>query len=562
MADHLDVSAVASLVEYFLQHPGSSSAHIDVGQICCVVDDVFMITLIKLWRTKRLRHTPVLVNTVAKEIMRVESSKQIRSQTCCSVTVGSKNHLVAPAVSTDDYPVIQEDAHRRLSNEEQQALDPATEEERETARTIVSRLHVELGHSDPRGMIDSLQRKHAHRLIIAAAKKFSCSAYEEKQRRRLRPVAARVFHEPDTCLEVDQFEWKHPGLILHVLGTLMADAGGRAAFVTIHRVMDVEHGLVNVTGEIMLATLLNHWVKYYAKPDIVRNRSRRSFSRSRVSTWSGCQEHTSGHRSWEAYWKTRVLGKTLDTIKQSAIRVALRTPDSVSIQEIFDECSTAHNDLHRNRGFSPWQLLLGETPTDKTAFEDPDLAQCSVELVDEAAKQRLRVKEESYKAYIEEELSLRKRRKEFHQARSWRHWAAGEWCWYWRSFKHKGSRVKGGVFLGPARVLIPERDTTAEGVRMKGVVWITEGTSLVRCAVQHLRSLSESEKRLCSIASKTLSDVCHTAHFWISRHGQMFLMMLGKTKSQVGTHEAHEVQAVAVFPVRINLTQPHVWDLI
>ena len=33
---------------------------------------------------------------------------------------------------------------------------------------------------------------------------------------------------------------------------------------------------------------------------------------------------------------------------------------------------------------------------------------------------------------------------------------------------------------------------------MNGVVWIT--TSLVRCAVQHLRSLSESEKRLCSIA--------------------------------------------------------------
>ena len=120
--------------------------------------------------------------------------------------------------------------------------------------------------------------------------------------------------------------------------------------------------------------------------------------------------------------------------------------------------------------------------------------------MDEAAKQRLRVNEESYKAYIEEELSLRKRRKEIHQARPWRHWAAGEWCWYWRSGKHKGSRMKGGVFLGPPRVLLHERETTAEGVRMKGVVWITEGTSLVRCAVQHLRSLSESEKGLCSIA--------------------------------------------------------------
>ena len=197
----------------------------------------------------------------------------------------------------------------------------------------------------------------------------------------------------------------------------------------------------------------------------------------------------------DASWKTGVLGKTLDTIKQAAIRVARRTLDSVTIQEIFDECTTAHNDLHRNRGFSPWQLLLGKTPTDKSVYENPDLVQCSAEAVDEASKQRLRVKKESYKAYIEEELSLRKRRKEIHQTRPWRHWAAGAWCWCLRSGKHKASRIKGGVFLGPSCVLLHERETTAEGVRMKGVVWVTEGTSLVRCAPQHLFSLSESENR-------------------------------------------------------------------
>ena len=32
---------------------GRTPAHIDVGQICCVLDDVFMITLIKCWRKKR-----------------------------------------------------------------------------------------------------------------------------------------------------------------------------------------------------------------------------------------------------------------------------------------------------------------------------------------------------------------------------------------------------------------------------------------------------------------------------------------------------------------------------
>ena len=49
-----------------------------------------------------------------------------------------------------------------------------------------------------------------------------------------------------------------------------------------------------------------------------------------------------------------------------------------------------------------------KTPTDKSVCENPYLAQCSVEVVDEAAKQRLRVKDGSYKAYIEEELSLSK----------------------------------------------------------------------------------------------------------------------------------------------------------
>ena len=213
---------------------------------------------------------------------------------------------------------------------------------------------------------------------------------------------------------------------------------------------------------------------------------------------------------------------------------------------------------------------MGKTPTDKTVCEDPDLAQCSVEVVDEAAKQRLRVKEESYKAYIEEELSLRKRRKEIHQARPWRHWAAGEWCWLWRSGKHKGSRMKGGVFLGPARVLIQDRETTAEGVRMKGVVWITEGTSLLLFDVLYSICVPfPSPRKDCAASqtqkpsvSKTLSDVCHTAHFLISRHRQMLLMMLGKKKSLVGTHEAHEIQAVAVLSGRINQMQHHVWDQI
>ena len=48
----------------------------------------------------------------------------------------------------------------------------------------------------------------------------------------------------------------------------MVDVGSRAASVTIQRVMDTEHALSIVTIEIMLNTLLNHWIKYYGNQTV------------------------------------------------------------------------------------------------------------------------------------------------------------------------------------------------------------------------------------------------------------------------------------------------------
>ena len=48
----------------------------------------------------------------------------------------------------------------------------------------------------------------------------------------------------------------------------------------------------------------------------------------------------------EAAWRIGILDKTLDTLKESAARAARRLPGEVPIQEIFDRCCEAHNDLH------------------------------------------------------------------------------------------------------------------------------------------------------------------------------------------------------------------------
>ena len=226
--------------------------------------------------------------------------------------------------------------------------------------------------------------------------------------------------------------------------------------------------------------------------------------------------------------------------------------DSVSIQRIFDQRTTAHNDED-----SPWQLLLGRTPTDKSVCENPELSQCSVEVVS-PCEGRV-VQSVHRRGSVTSKTSQKNSSSPTLETNG-----VGIEIWQTQGFENE----RWCFFLGRARVLIQERETTAEGVRMEGVVW-SQRVLLLFGVLYSTCVLFPSLRNDCaalrtqnpSSVSKTLSDVCHTAHFLISRHRQMLLMMLGKTKSQVGTHEAHEIQAVAVLSGR-HLMQHHVWDLI
>ena len=92
-----------------------------------------------------------------------------------------------------------------------------------------------------------------------------------------------------------------------------------------------------------------------------------------------------------------------------------------------------------------------------------------------------------------------------HKSRPFRVWSSGEWCWFWRSRAHLHRRTKAsqqfkeGAFLGPARVLLQERERKADDIKYKAVVWIVDGDQLVRCSSAHLRPVSTAEQTLCSL---------------------------------------------------------------
>ena len=73
---------------------------------------------------------------------------------------------------------------------------------------------------------------------------------------------------------------------------------------------------------------------------------------------------------------------------------------------------------------------------------------------------------------------------------------------FWRSRAHlhrrtKASRqFKDGAFLGPARVLLQERERKRDDIKYKAVVWVVDGDQLVRCSSAHLRPVVHSRTNI------------------------------------------------------------------
>ena len=81
---------------------------------------------------------------------------------------------------------------------------------------------------------------------------------------------------------------------------------------------------------------------FYGKPIIISTDPEEAFRDQGFRRGRAAKNIRLGIDLGVASWKTGVHGKTLDTIKRTAICVARKSPDSVTIQEIFDECSAPH----------------------------------------------------------------------------------------------------------------------------------------------------------------------------------------------------------------------------
>ena len=179
----------------------------------------------------------------------------------------SSNPATETVPSVEEHPVVQErtEPWRLLTETEKNAWNALSPEEREVCDALVHRLHRELGHSDIRGMVDSLRQNRAHPTVLAAAKLMQCTACQERARMLSRPVTSGKVMEPGAVLQMDNFYWKHPLKEVHVKGTLLVDASSRAAVVRIWRTAHRQELLGNVSASEARQMLQKSWFKFFGR---------------------------------------------------------------------------------------------------------------------------------------------------------------------------------------------------------------------------------------------------------------------------------------------------------
>ena len=104
------------------------------------------------------------------------------------------------------------------------------------------------------------------------------------------------------------------------------------------------------------------WFKYYTRPMAVMTDPEGCFREKPFREWLASKSVRWDPLLGEAAWRTGVLDKVLDATNNYATRAARRAPHDTPCEDMFDNCTEAHNELHRRRGYSPFQRRIGRSP--------------------------------------------------------------------------------------------------------------------------------------------------------------------------------------------------------
>ena len=339
----------------------------------------------------------------------------------------------------------------------------------------VARLHKNLGHPGREVLIAMLKDVLATEDVILAAKHYVCDkCYERQKPGQAPPAAGRTSTVFNHRLQCDS-SWIQVEEGRRCVLTICDEA---TRFVAL-RLLKSEKSTEFLKG------LERAWVRHFGLPKIIRVDSAKGWSAEAIREWTSERGVALEVSPAEAHsWLAAVERK--HQVTRRALEIYMDDIKQVNNKGLEEACIHVPpriNQLSWTRGFSPYQWVIGKTPQQEMSLTselynpgfDPDDATS----FSKTQEKRLRAACAFLKADSDAKLRRAMNQKYMEGKQEVR---IGQRCHYWRV---QGSgHLKKNKWRGPAVCVACE---TAEDSGKVIVQWLVHGTSLLRCAPQHVR---------------------------------------------------------------------------
>ena len=354
-------------------------------------------------------------------------------------------------------------------------------------------LHSATGHGPVKHLIQALRRRGVHRSVLEEAERFECAVCKERQRPKPRPKSSFEPLPPKwSTVAADMGTWEHPQEGKNYQFLLVIDEGSRFR---VGRVLG-EGRKYHVGATQFLETFHECWCQYFGLPDTLRLDPDGTFRSKSVEDYCDRHQVFLDMIPGEAHWKLGICEHAIKGVKELMTRVAMESPD-VSVKEALAEATRTFNDREMVRGFSPLQHALGRAPDPVGRTFPRAGAECPDLLIENASgefQRNLQRMKAAEQAFLDWTAQQRISRATHSKGRTLQDFQPGDLVYVWRQQVSGQSTVKGGAFVGPARVLALEHHVSADGTRKPGSsVWCVRGRRLWKCSLEQLRLASEKE---------------------------------------------------------------------
>ncbi|CAL1156473.1 unnamed protein product, partial [Cladocopium goreaui] len=182
----------------------------------------------------------------------------------------------------------------------------------------------------------------------------------------------------------------------------------------------------------------------------------------------------------------------------------------VTAAEALAEATRTFNSRELIRGYSPIQHALGRAPDATGRLFPCGPSECPELLVENASGEmdrQLQRMQSAEKAFLEWTASQRLQKAKNSKPRDVTNYEPGDLVYVWRKQVSSQAAIKGGSFVGPARILAVEQHRSPDGTHKQGSsIWCVRGRRLLKCSPEQLRRASEREVLLEELHAKQYDD--------------------------------------------------------